>query len=171
VEDKAGGVRWRGSTYAAVAVGGGKVTGYDWNTGAKLWETKAGSKLVSHDAGDYVVLIDAKKKKNDVYLPPFKVSVVDGKTGKIVWTMKDLAKKQIVNYSFPVPGQIRLVSKKGVVANLNLSDGRPGLPPAEVWKQRFVGTPMVRNDSSAAILQATSCGRATRRFPSGPPSR
>jgi len=135
---KRGSVRWRGSTYAAVAVGGGKVTGYDWNTGAKLWETKAGSKLVSHDAGDYVVLIDAKKKKKDDYLPPYKVIVVDGKTGKIVWTMKDIIKKPIVNYSFPVPGQIRLVSKKGVVANLNLSDGRPGLPPPMIRDQRFV---------------------------------
>ena len=145
---KKGGVNWQGSAHAVLAKGGDKTTAYDWNTGAKLWEVKAGSRPFAYDSGDYIVFVDANKNvKTEAeaaknvgmdYLPPFRFTAVDAKTGKIVWTKKDIDGKDIISHSFTVPGQIRLISEKGVVANLNVADGTPGAPPEEIEKQRFV---------------------------------
>lgn len=137
---KRGGMRWQGTALALLTLGKGKIAAYDWSTGSRLWETKAKvrPKSFAYDSGGYIVLIDAEKKVGDDLRPPYRVTVVNGKTGKIVWAKKDLGGKKIVNYSFAVPGQIRLVSKKEVVANLNVADGGAAAAPAGVENQRFV---------------------------------
>jgi outer membrane protein assembly factor BamB len=133
-------MRWQGTALALLTLGKGKIAAYDWSTGSRLWETKAKvrPKSFAYDSGGYIVLIDAEKKVGDDLRPPYRVTVVNGKTGKIVWAKKDLGGKKIVNYSFAVPGQIRLVSKKEVVANLNVADGGAAAAPAGVENQRFV---------------------------------
>jgi outer membrane protein assembly factor BamB len=145
---KRGGVNWQGSVHAVLAKGGDKTTAYDWNTGEKLWEVKAGSRPFGYDSGDYIVFVDAAKNvKTEAdaaknvgidYLPPYKFTVVNAKTGQIAWTKKDIDGKDIVSHSFAVPGQIRLVSEKGIVANLNVADGTPGTMPEGIENQRFV---------------------------------
>ena len=145
---KKGGVNWQGSVHAVLANGGDKTTAYDWNTGAKLWEVKAGSRPFGYDSGDYIVFVDADKNVRTQadaatnarmdYLPPYKFTVVNAKTGQVVWTKKDIGGKDIVSHSFSVPGQIRLTSDKGVVANLNIADGSPGTAPGGIENQRFV---------------------------------
>ena len=145
---KRGGVNWQGSVHAVLANGGDKTTAYDWNTGAKLWEVKAGSRPFGYDSGDYIVFVDADKNvRNEAdaatnasmdYLPPYKFTVVDAKTGNVLWTKKDLDGKDIVSHSLAVPGQIRLTSDKGGVANLNIADGTPAVAPDGIENQRFV---------------------------------
>jgi outer membrane protein assembly factor BamB len=145
---KRGGVNWQGSVHAVLAKGGDKTTAYDWNTGAKLWEVKAGSRPFGYDSGDYIVFVDADKNvRNEAdaatnasmdYLPPYKFTVVDAKTGNVLWTKKDLDGKDIVSHSLAVPGQIRLTSDKGGVANLNIADGTPAVAPDGIENQRFV---------------------------------
>lgn len=143
---KRGGVNWQGSVHAVLAKGGDKTTAYDWNTGAKLWEVKAGSRPFAYDSGDYIVFSDAAKNVRPKgeqlvptdYLPPYKFTVVNAKTGEIVWTKKDIGGKDIVGHSFTVPGQIRLTSEKGVVENLHIADGSLGSPPEGIENQRFL---------------------------------
>ena len=145
---KRGGVNWEASVHAVLAKGGDKTTAYDWSTGAKLWEVKAGSRPFAYDSGDYIVFVDAGKNvKTEAdaatnvgmdYLPPFKFTVVNAKTGQIVWTKKDIDGKDIESHSFAIPGQIRMVSDKGVVANLNVADGQPAVAPEGIENQRFV---------------------------------
>lgn len=145
---KRGGVNWQGSVHAVLANGGDKTTAYDWNTGAKLWEVKAGSRPFGYDSGDYIVFVDAAKNVRTEadaaknvgmdYLPPYKVTVVNAKTGQIVWTRKDIDGKDIVSHSSAVPGQIRLTSDKGVVENLHISNGSPGGAPEGIENQRFL---------------------------------
>jgi PQQ-like domain len=145
---KRGGVNWQGSVHAVLANGGDKTTAYDWNTGAKLWEVKAGSRPFGYDSGDYIVFVDANKNVRTEadaatnasmdYLPPYKFTVVNAKTGNVVWTKKDIDGKDIVSHLFAVPGQIRLTSDKGVVANLNIADGTAGVAPDGIEGQRFV---------------------------------
>ena len=145
---KRGGVNWQGSVHAVLANGGDKTTAYDWNTGAKLWEVKAGSRPFGYDSGDYIVFIDAGKNvRNEAdaasnvsmdYLPPYKFTAVNAKTGDVVWTKKDIDGKDIVSHSFTVPGQIRLTSDKGAVANINIADGTPGVALGGIENQRFV---------------------------------
>ncbi|MGH7681138.1 MAG: PQQ-binding-like beta-propeller repeat protein, partial [Candidatus Eiseniibacteriota bacterium] len=145
---KRGGVNWQASTHAVLAKGGDETTAYDWDTGKELWEVKAGSRPFAYDQGDYIVFVDADKNekteadaatnKGMEYLPPYKFTVVNAKTGQIAWTKKDIGGKDIVSHSFAVPGQIRLISENRVVANLNISDGTPGGAPAGIENQRIV---------------------------------
>jgi outer membrane protein assembly factor BamB len=145
---KRGGVNWQGSVHAVLANGGDKTTAYDWNTGQKLWEVKAGSRPFGYDSGDCIVFVDAAKNVRTEadaaenagmnYLPPYKFTVVNAKTGQVVWTKKDIDGKDIVSHSFAVPGQIRLISEKGVVANLIVADGKPGAAPEGIQYRRFV---------------------------------
>lgn len=145
---KRGGVNWQGSAHAVLANGGDKTTAYDWKTGERLWEAKAGSRPFGYDSGDYIVFVDAGKNVRTEadaaenvgmnYLPPYKLTVVNAKTGKTVWTKRDIDGKDIVEHSFAAPGQVRLVSDKGAVANLNIADGSPGALPEGIEKQRFV---------------------------------
>ena len=145
---KRGGVNWQGSVHAVLANGGDKTTAYDWNTGQKLWEVKAGSRPFGYDSGDYIVFVDADKNVRTEadadenasmdYLPPYKFTAVNAKTGSVVWSKKDIDGKDIVSHSFTVPGQIRLTSEKGVIANLNIADGTPGVAPGGIENQRFV---------------------------------
>ncbi len=145
---KRGGVNWQGSVHAVLAKGGDKTTAYDWKTGAKLWEVKAGSRPFAYDSGDYIVFVDADKNVRTEadaadnagmnYLPPYRFTVVNAKTGQVAWTKKDIDGKDIVSHSFAVPGQIRLTSEKGVVANLNIADGKPGSAPEGIENQRFL---------------------------------
>lgn len=119
---KRDGMNWQGSVNAVLTKGDDKIIAHDWKTGAKLWETKIGSKPIGFDVGEYLVFVDGDKIVGGAQQPPFKLTVANAKTGAIVWTRKDVDGKKINKYEFPVEGQIRLESEKGVV-NLNLADG------------------------------------------------
>jgi outer membrane protein assembly factor BamB len=135
---KRGGMSWWTSKHAFLTESGDKVTGYDWNTGAKLWEVKIGSKPKPKDAGDYIVFIDGDKWQGTNPLPPFQFSAANGKTGKIAWTKKEVDGKKIVDWSLLGTDRIRLENEKGTLAVLNVADGSAATPPAEAADRFFV---------------------------------
>lgn len=135
---KRGGLSWQGSSHALLTKGDDKTIAYDWNTGAKLWESKIGQKPKGYDAGDFIVFVDGGEGNNAKLVPPYKLTVANGKTGQIVWSKKDVNGKKITGFTFDVPGQIRLQSERGV-DNVNVADGTPATAP-EGAASRFFTT-------------------------------
>lgn len=135
---KRGGMSWWTSKQAFLTEGGDKVTGYDWSTGAKLWEAKIGSKPKPKDAGDFIVFIDGEKWVGSNPQPPFQISAANGKTGQVAWTKKEIDGKKIVDWSMLGTDRIRLENEKGTLAVLNIADGSPAAPPAEAAGRFFV---------------------------------
>lgn len=119
---KRSGMAWQGSTHGVLTKSDDKVTAYDWNTGAKLWEAKIGSKPRGYDSGDFIVFVDGGPIENHRPTPPYRITVARGGTGEIVWTRKDLGGRKIDRFGFDVPGQVRLEAGDRV-ENLNVSDG------------------------------------------------
>ena len=128
---KRSGMSWQGSLQGMLTKGDDKVTAYDWNTAARLWEAKIGSRPMGYDSGDYIVFVDGGPILNGRASPPFKITVAKGKSGETVWTRKDVGGKKIDSYGFDVPGQVRLQAGDAV-ENLNVADGSVvPVPPKE----------------------------------------
>lgn len=119
---KRSGMAWQGTVHGLLTKGDDKVTAYDWNTAAKLWEAKIGSKPRGYDSGDCIVFVDGGPLEDNRPTPPYKITVARGRTGEILWTKKDVGGKKIDSYGFDVPGQIRLQAGDAV-ENLNVADG------------------------------------------------
>jgi outer membrane protein assembly factor BamB len=119
---KRGGMSWQGSVHGFLTKSGDKIVAYDWNTGTKLWESKVGSKPKAIDSGEYIVCMDGADMVDGTPLPPFKFTVVNGKTGQILWSKKDVDGKKIIDYGLEVPGQI-WIQTEGLVQFLSLADG------------------------------------------------
>ena len=143
---KRGGMSWSTSKHAFMTESGDKITAYDWVSGAKMWEAKISSKPRPHDAGDFIIFVEGTAQDNVTPMPPFKFTVVNGKTGQIAWAKKDLDGKKIPEWLLIGTERIALLNEAGTIATLNVADGTPAEAPTRL-EDRFIVKYVEREDA------------------------
>ncbi|HET9950763.1 MAG TPA: PQQ-binding-like beta-propeller repeat protein [Candidatus Eisenbacteria bacterium] len=135
---KRGGAVWSASKHALMAESGDKITAYDWISGAKIWEAPISWTPRPRDAGDFIVFVAALTDEDNELVPPFKVTVVHGKTGRIAWAKSDLDGKPISEWLLIGTERIALMNEAGTVATLNVADGTATQAPARLEERYLV---------------------------------
>lgn len=111
--NRGGGMGWQATAAAFLTRKEDKIIAYDWNNGAKLWETKALSKAFILDAGsDYLLVVGGEgMAEGGIPIPPYKLAALNAKTGQVLWTKKDLNGKKIAAYELMEGGLVRVESE------------------------------------------------------------
>ena len=143
---KRGGMSWSTSQHAFMTESGDKITAYDWVSGAMMWEAKISSKPRPHDAGDFIIFAEGTATDNVTPMPPFKFTVVSGRTGQIIWAKKDIGGKKISEWMLLGDERIVLLNEAGAVATLNVADGTPAEAPTRL-EDRFIVKYVERQDA------------------------
>lgn len=131
---------WQATPAALLVAEDDRLIAYDWTTGARRWEMKASRRLRAYgfDRPGVALLVDRGKFGDGEYTGPFRFWGVDLATGTVAWTRTDLDGKRIADFDVAYPGQVRVTSEAGRVANLNIADGSAATAPAGAEDARFV---------------------------------
>jgi outer membrane protein assembly factor BamB len=131
------GMTWSVSKHALMAESADTITAYDWSNGAKLWQARIPAKPRPHDAGDLIVFVEAAAYEDGAPVPPFQFTVVNGRTGQILWAKSDLGGQKIPEWILLGTERIALLNDVGTVATLNVADGTAAEAPARM-EEHFV---------------------------------
>jgi len=131
---------WQGTSSALLVSDDNGVAAYDWDTGARRWELKQDGNLRAFGGFEAPVglLVDRGKKKDGVWVGPYKVFGVETATGRVVWSRTDLGGRKITSFGQAILGQVRIANETGQVENINLADGSPATYQGAAGTDRFV---------------------------------